>query len=75
MKREIHDKRNLALDAEARVGPALRAYKASPSGKNMKTLKNALRGWEAALRAWRRAQELTGIPGRPATGRLLVQSR
>lgn len=75
MKRTVHDKRNLALAAEARVRPALRAYRVSPTGRNMRTLRSAVRAWEAALGAWRRAQKLSGVYGHPAAGRLLVQSR
>lgn len=73
MKQDASGKRYLALDAEERVGPALEAYKAKPNGVNLKALKGAVRGWEAALRAWGREQELTtSAPSRPGTRRVLA---
>lgn len=75
MKRGVYAKRILALDAEERVGPALKAYKAKPTGQNMRTLKSVLRGWETALRAWRQALQLTSTASRPAVRRALARAR
>lgn len=74
MSRELYDKRNLALDAEACVRPALRARQSSPTGKEVKMLKGVVRAWEA-LRAWRRAQKSKCVAGRRATGRLVAHFR